>query len=101
MPRGNKRSYTDKQIRKAHHIEDSYKEPTEDAVNRAWATVNKGSGGGNKSESGRRIPDTNVSALRGGKLSHGGSKMIGAHFSDCGWTIFSNGDSNVQTKPVG
>jgi hypothetical protein len=38
MPRGNKSSYTDKQIRKARHIEDSYKErglSTEDAVKRA------------------------------------------------------------------
>lgn len=44
MPRGNKRSYTDKQIRKAHHIEDSYKErglSTEEVLKRAWALSTK------------------------------------------------------------
>lgn len=35
---------------------------------RAWATVNKQTGGGNKSGSGRGVPDTNLSAERGGKL---------------------------------
>ena len=71
MPRGDKSAYTDKQKRKAEHIEESYEErgvPHEEAQARAWATVNKDSGGGNKSGSGRGKPDTNVSARRGGKL---------------------------------
>ena len=41
--------YTDKQERKAEHIEDSYKEkgvPAKEAEARAWATVNKQDGGG-------------------------------------------------------
>ncbi|CAH1660876.1 conserved hypothetical protein [Hyphomicrobiales bacterium] len=71
MPRGDKSAYTDKQKRKAEHIEDSYEErgvPHDEAERRAWATVNKESGGGNKSGSGRGRPDTNVSAKRGGRL---------------------------------
>ena len=35
---------------------------------RAWATVNKETGGGNKSGSGRDVPDTHVSSKKGGKL---------------------------------
>jgi hypothetical protein len=33
----------------------------------AWATVNKEDAGGNQSGSGRGVPDTNVSAKRGGR----------------------------------
>ena len=71
MPRGDKSKYTDKQKRKAEHIEEGYKErgvPEDEAERRAWATVNKESGGGNKSGSGRGVPDTNVSARKGGKI---------------------------------
>jgi plasmid stabilization system protein ParE len=70
MPRGDKSSYTDKQKRKAEHIEESYESrgvPEKEAEGRAWATVNKESGGGNKSGSGRGKTDTNVSAKKGGK----------------------------------
>ena len=51
MPRGSKDKYTDKQQRKAEHIESSYEEkgvPEKEAEARAWATVNKQSGGGNR-----------------------------------------------------
>lgn len=75
MPRGDKSKYTDKQKRKAEHIEDSYKErgaSSKEAARRAWATVNKESGGGNKSGSGRGVRDTNVSAKKGGHI--GGKK---------------------------
>lgn len=71
MPRGDKSKYTDKQKRKAQHIEAGYRErgmSEERAEEIAWATVNRESGGGNKSGSGRGVPDTNVSAKRGGKL---------------------------------
>ena len=56
MPRGDKSAYTDKQKRQAEHIEDGYRErglPEDEAERRAWATVNKESGGGKKSGSGR------------------------------------------------
>jgi plasmid stabilization system protein ParE len=71
MPRGDKSTYTDKQKRKAEHIEESYETrgmPEDEAERRAWATVNKESGGGNKSGSGRGKPDTKVSSTKGGKL---------------------------------
>jgi plasmid stabilization system protein ParE len=70
MPRGDKSKYTEKQKRKAEHIEDGYEArgvPEQEAARRAWATVNKESGGGNKSGSGRGVPDTNVSSRKGGK----------------------------------
>jgi plasmid stabilization system protein ParE len=70
MPRGDKDKYTDKQKRKAEHIAEGYEErgvSTQEAESRAWATVNKESGGGNKSGSGRGKPDTHESARRGGE----------------------------------
>lgn len=70
MPRGDKSAYTDKQKRKAAHIEESYEKrglPEDEAERLAWATVNKESGGGNKSGSGRGKPDTHVSAKKGGE----------------------------------
>ncbi len=70
MPKGDKSAYTDKQKRQAEHIEDSYRDrgvPKEEAEARAWATVNKETGGGNKSGSGRGVPDTHVSAKKGGE----------------------------------
>lgn len=51
MPRGSKAKYTAEQKRKAAHIEDSYEHKglsKEEAEARAWATVNKQSGGGEK-----------------------------------------------------
>ncbi|MFJ4394361.1 Rho termination factor N-terminal domain-containing protein [Pseudomonas sp. NPDC089396] len=51
MPRGDKDKYTDKQKRKAEHIEEGYEAkgvPKEEAEARAWATVNKQSGGGER-----------------------------------------------------
>lgn len=72
MPRGDKSSYTDKQKRKAEHIEQGYEErglSEEEAERRAWATVNKDSGGGNKSGSGRGKRDTHKSAHNGGKAA--------------------------------
>lgn len=70
MPRGDKSKYTDKQKRKAEHIEESYEGrgvDKDEAERRAWATVNKESGGGNKSGSGRGVSDTHVSSKKGGK----------------------------------
>lgn len=70
MPRGDKSSYMDKQKRKAEHIEEGYEKrgvPEKEAERRAWATVNKESGGGNKSGSGRGKKDTKVSSRKGGR----------------------------------
>jgi hypothetical protein len=83
MPQGDKSSYTDKQKRKAQHIEQGYEDrgiPKKEAEARAWATVNKESGGGNKSGSGRGKPDTKVSARKGGRI--GGRASAGRSAAD-------------------
>lgn len=56
MPRGDKSTYTIKQKRQAEHIEEDYEKsgvPKKEAQGRAWATVNKETGGGNQSGSSR------------------------------------------------
>lgn len=71
MPRGDKSAYSDKQKRKAAKIETGYRKrgvKKKEAESRAWATVNKESGGGNKSGSGRGVKDTKVSAKKGGTI---------------------------------
>ena len=71
MPRGDKSAYTDKQKRQAEHIEEGYEArgvPEDEAERRAWATVNKETGGGKKSGSGRGKPENPEPARKGGKL---------------------------------
>ena len=76
MAQGSKEAYTDKQKRKAEHIEQGYEErgvSKKEATARAWATVNKESGGGNQSGSGRGKKENHVSSRKGGKNSHAGA----------------------------
>lgn len=83
MPQGDKNTYTDKQKRKADHIAEGYEDrgvSKNEAESRAWATVNKESGGGNKSGSGRGKPDTRVSSRRGGEK--GGAASAARSASD-------------------
>jgi len=71
MPRGDKDKYTDKQKRKAEHIEEGYEHrgvPEKEAERRAWATVNKESGGGKKSGSGRGKKESHAASRKGGRL---------------------------------
>jgi hypothetical protein len=70
MPQGDKSKYTGKQKRKAEHIAESYEDrgvSKKEAKSRAYATVNKESGGGNKSGSGRGKKDSNESSRKGGR----------------------------------
>jgi plasmid stabilization system protein ParE len=70
MPRGDKSSYTDKQKRKAAHIEEGYEKrgvSKKEATSRAWATVNKTSHGGKKSGSGRGKTENRSPSRKGGK----------------------------------
>lgn len=68
MPRGDKSKYTDKQERKAEHIEEGYRKSgvgKKEAKARAWATVNKDDGGGKKpGGSGRGKAGGKASAAR-------------------------------------
>ena len=70
MPRGDKSKYTDKQKRQAEHIEEGYEDrgvSKKEAERRAWATVNKETGGGKKSGSGRGKKSNKSSSRKGGK----------------------------------
>jgi hypothetical protein len=71
MPRGDKPTYTDKQKRQAQHIEEGYEQrgvSEGEAERRAWATVNKISGGGKKSGSGKGKPTNKGPTRKGGRL---------------------------------
>src|SRR5579872_7357584 len=71
MPRGDKSKYTDKQERQADHIAEGYEkrgvsEP--EAERRAWATVNKMTGGGKRGGSGEGKRINKAPARKGGRL---------------------------------
>jgi hypothetical protein len=78
MPRGDKSKYTDKQERMAEHIEEGYRERGirgEEAERRAWATVNKQTGGGNKpGGSGRGKKDTSAGSMTHAERSRAAKK---------------------------
>ncbi len=70
MARGDKSAYTSKQKRQARHIEEGYEKggvSEKEAEKRAWATVNKTTGGGKKSGSGRGKKVNKTSMRKGGK----------------------------------
>jgi plasmid stabilization system protein ParE len=70
VARGSKTKYTEKQKRKAEHIADGYEDrgvSKKESKRRAWATVNKESGGGKKSGSGRGKTESHASSRKGGK----------------------------------
>ena len=70
MPRGDKSSYTGKQKRQAEHIEKGYEKRgvgKKTAEARAWATVNKSTGGGKKSGSARGKATSKSPARKGGR----------------------------------
>jgi hypothetical protein len=70
MPRGSKASYSSKQKRQAEHIAQGYKKrgtSSKTAKRRAWATVNKMTGGGKKKGSGRGKKMNKGPARKGGR----------------------------------
>lgn len=70
MARGSKAAYTSKQKRQAEHIEEGYEKRgvgEGEAERRAWATVNKMTGGGRKSGSGRGKRTNTAPARKGGR----------------------------------
>ena len=69
MAQGSKEKYTNKQKRKAEHIEEGYEKKgvsKKESERRAWATVNKESGGGKKSGSGRGKKENHSASRKGG-----------------------------------
>jgi hypothetical protein len=70
MPRGSKAKYSNKQKRKAEHIEEGYEKrgtSKKEAKRRAWATVNAIHGGGEKSGSGRGKKENHAPNRKGGR----------------------------------
>jgi len=71
MPQRDKRKYTDKQKRKAEHIEEGYRErglSEREAERRAWATVNAIHGGGEKpGGGGYGKPENREPSRKGGR----------------------------------
>ena len=70
MPRGSKASYSGKQKREASHIEQGYKKrgvSSKESKRRAWATVNKMTGGGKKRGPGRGKKMNKTPARKGGR----------------------------------
>ena len=78
MPQGDKSSYTNKQKRKAEHIEDSYRKrgvSKGEAEERAWRTVNKQDGGAKKKRSASRSRSkSSTSRKRGGARKRSGAR---------------------------
>lgn len=80
MPRGDKSSYTSKQKRQAGDIEKSYERKgvsKSEAERRAWATVNKTSGGGLKKPASRKSA-TKKSAKKKSATKKTGAKRSAA-----------------------
>ena len=80
MPRGDKSSYTGKQKRQAEHIEEGYEKRgvgSKEAARRAWATVNKETGGGKKSGSGRGKSTNRSASRKGGRKGGAATKRRG------------------------
>jgi len=71
MPQGDKYSYSGKQKHQAEHIEEGYEKRglgSKESKRRAWATVNKMTGGGKKSGSGRGKATNKAPARKGGRI---------------------------------
>jgi hypothetical protein len=71
MPRGDKSKYTGKQRRQAREIEEGYERrgvSRGEAAQRAWATVNKMTGGGRKGGSGAGKRVNKEPARKGGRI---------------------------------
>ena len=82
MARGSKSKYTSKQKRQAEHIEEGYEKrgtSKKEAERRAWATLNKESGGGKKSGSGRGKKTSKSSSRKGGKKGGKSSRSRKKH----------------------
>ena len=98
MPRGDKSSYTSKQKRQAEKIEEGYKRRgvgTDEAERRAWATVNKTTGGGKKSGSGRGRAEDQSPARKGGRK---GGARSGASRTAAGRTASSRSGSSRSSS---
>ena len=101
MPRGDTSAYTDKQKRQAEHIEESYESrgvSEGEAERRAWATVNKETGGGKKSGIGRGKRVSHASSRKGGKA---GRQSISHATQGLALGLRQNGGCHPQAQRSG
>ena len=87
-------AYTSKQKRQARHIEEGYEDrgvPRKEAARRAWATVNKETGGGKRSGSGRGKPVNRAPSRKGGRKG-GRAAALAAQGRTLGIGAQSRGD---------
>ncbi len=83
--RGDKSKYSEEQVRQAHHIEEGYEDrglSTDESERRAWATVNKMTGGGRKpGGSGRGKAVNKAPAKKGGRIggAHAAARSRAEH----------------------
>lgn len=99
MPRGDKSAYTDKQKRKAEHIEEGYEKrgvKPKEAAKRAWATVNAMDKGGKKSGSGRGKKENDEPAKKGGRK--GAAAQSKATRSKAGKKAAATRKRNAQSR---
>jgi plasmid stabilization system protein ParE len=106
MPQGDKSAYTDKQKRKAEHIEEGYEErglPEDEAERRAWATVNAMDHGGKKSGSGRGKSVNKAPARKGGRKGGlaAARKQTSARKTSSGKTSRASGRKTSGRKTSG
>jgi plasmid stabilization system protein ParE len=83
MPRGDKSKYSEKQKRQAEHIEEGYEKrgvSEDEAERRAWATVNKMTGGGKKSGASQGKKTNKEPARKGGHK--GGAASAARSFAE-------------------
>jgi len=77
MPRGDKGAYSTRQKRQAEHIEEGYERKgtsKKEAERRAWATVNKQTGGGKKSGSGSKRAATKRASSKRAATKRGSAR---------------------------
>lgn len=101
MPRGSKAKYTEEQKRKAERIEESYEDkgtPKGEAQARAWATVNKQSGGGEKA--GGSGQKTSASAKAQAKSDSGkrAAQTRSGHGRDSKSSLESQSKASLMTE---
>lgn len=101
MPRGSKAKYTEEQKRKAEHIEQSYEDkgtPKGEAEARAWATVNKQSGGGEKAGGSGKKTSSSAKAQAKSDSGKRAAQTRGGHGRDSKSSLESQSKASLMTE---
>lgn len=101
MPRGSKDKYTEEQKRKAKRIEESYEAkgtPKGEAEARAWATVNKQSGGGEKAGGSGKKTSASAKAQAKSDSSKRAAQTRSGHSRDTESSLESQSKASLMTE---